>query len=226
MLRRLIFAFASCVALPLWAASASPVEITVNMKIDVDGAPNAYGPKSKKTLDNELNAHEGAQSSGKIVGYLTRKDGRTPELQGANDPFPGYYISATGFFDRGNPNALDPRRYVDAANVNYVVLARAAKKQGVVLGDFVAVYSKKTGKAVFGIVGDSGNSSGAEGSLALLQALGYPFKSGRAGEVKNKEIVIRFFPGSNPDHRFFRTQAEIDQQAAALGLNRKFASGD
>ena len=220
MFRFPIFVAAGFIALPLLAAGPRPVEITINMKIDVDGAPNAYGPRGKKTLDYERNAHEGARASGKIVGYLTRKDG-TPELQGRHDPFPGYYISTTGFSDQGNPNLRDPRRYVNASKVNYVVLSDVAKNNGVALGDFVAVYSKKTHRAVFGIVGDSGNPGGAEGSLALLRALGYPFKNGKSGEAE-KEIVIRYFPGSNPEHRFFRTQAQLDRQARALGLSRKF----
>jgi hypothetical protein len=223
MFRLLIFVSAGFLTLPLLAASSRPVEITINMKIDVDGAPNAYGPKSKKTLDYERNAHEGAQASGRIVGYLTKKDGYTPELQGRHDPFPGYYISTTGFCDKRNPNLRDPRRYVNASKVNYVVLADVAKDGGVALGDFVAVYSKKTRRAVFGIVGDSGNPGGAEGSLALLRALGYPFKNGKSGEAE-KEIVIRYFPGSNPEHRFFRTQAQINKQARALRLSKKFSS--
>lgn len=81
------------------------IEITTKMAIDVDGAPNAYGPKGKPKLDYELNAHEGAKETGKIVGYLTRDD-HTPELPGPNDPFPGYYISTAAFYDKGNPNRL------------------------------------------------------------------------------------------------------------------------
>jgi len=204
------------------ALAQEPVEITTSMKIDVDGAPNAYGPKNKATLDYELNAHEGASAAGKIVGYITKDDGRTPEVQGPNDPCPGYYISTSGFFDRNNSNALDPNRYLDASRINYVVLATVARNRGVSLGDLVAVYSKKTKMSVFGLVGDAGNSSGAEGSLALLQALGYPFKDGKIGEVKEKEIVVRYFPNSNPNQRFYSTQSEIDERARSLGLDRTF----
>jgi hypothetical protein len=51
------------------------------MSIDVDGAPNAYGPKSrnKEALDYEANAHEDADEDEKIAGYLTKNDDdRTP----------------------------------------------------------------------------------------------------------------------------------------------------
>ena len=85
-------------------------EIIVPMKVDVDGAPNAYGPNNATALDYELNAHEGAVKSGKIVGYLTKSDGRTPVVQGRNDPCPGFYISTSGYTDKNNSRGDDPRR--------------------------------------------------------------------------------------------------------------------
>ena len=193
------------------------VELTTTMSINVDGAPNAYGPPGKPSLDFELNAHEGAKATGRIVGYLTQSDGHTPIVQGPQDPFPGYFISTTAFSDRKNPNDNDPRKYVDASKINYVVRGKLARDNGAKLGDLVSVRSTKTGKTAFGIIGDAGNSSGAEG--ALLQALGYPFTSGKTGGVEKKDIVIRYYPGSNPDGQFFKSQAEIDAQAAALGLS-------
>jgi hypothetical protein len=36
--------------------------------------------------------------------------------------------------------------------------------------------------------------------------------------VDNKEIVIRYYPGSNPQKQFFKTQAELDAAAEKLGL--------
>ena len=101
------------------------------MAIDVDGAPNAYGPKGKKTLDNELNAHVGAKKSGAIVGYLTKQDHKKPIVQGPNDPCPGFYISISAYVDKNNPRVDDPRRYVNAAEINYTLWATAAKKAGV-----------------------------------------------------------------------------------------------
>jgi hypothetical protein len=94
---------------------------------------------------------------------------------------------------------------------------------GARLGDFVAVYSRRTHRSVFGIVGDAGNPSGDEGSLHLLQALGYPFHNGIDDAVEEPEIVIRFYPGSNPGRRFFRTQAALDRAAHALALSLEFS---
>ncbi len=203
---------------------SSPVEMQAFLHVDVDGAPNAYGPPGKPTLDYEKHAHVGAKLSGKIVGYLTRRDHRTPVVQGPHDPYPGYYVSTTGFYDRAIDNEYDPRRYVDAARINYVVLGDFGRKHHVRLGDFAAVYSARTKKSVFAIVGDEGNASGCEGSLALVRALGYRIKDGKEDSVDNPEITIRYYPASNPGHTFFKTQQRLDQAAQALGLSKQFSN--
>jgi hypothetical protein len=201
-----------------------PFEIlTHRMDVDVDGAPNAYGPPGEPALDNLLDAHSLNRTDEPIVGYLTDEHHR-PVLQGPNDPFPGYYISQTAFTDPANQNERDPRRYVDARKINYVVRGNAARRRGVKVGDFVAVYSKRTHKSAFAIVGDTGNPTGDEGSLHLLQDLGYPFTDGVSDSVERPEIVIRFFPNSNPNHQFFFTQADLEAAATKLGLSRDFSA--
>jgi len=197
--------------------------LTHRMDVDVDGAPNAYGPPGMQTLDIPLNAHYLNRADQEIVGYLIDEHGR-PIVQGPNDPFPGYYISQTAFTDLGNRNERDPRRYVDARNINYVVRGDVARRRGVRVGDFVSVYSKRTGRVVFGIVGDTGNPSGDEGSLHLLQDLGYPFHDGKNQSVEKPEIVIRFYPNSNLKHQFFFTESELDEAATKLGLSRDFST--
>ena len=195
--------------------------LTHRMDVDVDGAPNAYGPKGTPALDNELDAHYLEREDQPIVGYLLDEK-QQPVVQGPNDPYPGYYISQTAYTDVANENERDVRSYVDATKINYVVRGDEAEKRGVQVGDFVAVYSKKKHKAVFAIVGDTGNPSGDEGSLHLLQDLGYPFKNGIDDSVTRRDIVIRFYPGSNPKHLFFFTQAALDEAAAGLGLSKEF----
>ncbi|MDD5199089.1 MAG: peptidoglycan-binding protein [Terrimicrobiaceae bacterium] len=200
-------------------------EIQVPMAIDVDGAPNSYGPDDRLALDYELNAHVGASKAGKIVGYLTKNDdGRTPIVQGPDDPFPGFYISTTGYADKNNPRPADPRRYVNAAEINYTLLAKAARDAGVKLGDFCVVHSLRTRLTVYAIVGDSGNSSGAEGSLALLQRLGYAVTNGKSGGEDARNIVVRYFAGTNPERRFFFSQAELEAAARPLDLDADFTS--
>jgi hypothetical protein len=138
------------------------------MDVDVDGAPNAYGPPGKQTLDILLNAHYLNRADSEVVGYLSDEHSR-PILQGPNDPFPGDYISQTAFTDIENQKERDPRRYVDARNINYVVRGDVARRRGVRVGDFVSVYSKRTRRSVFAIVGDTGNPTGDEGSLHLMR---------------------------------------------------------
>lgn len=219
------FAFSIAVAAHAQSENEHPFFeiLTHRMDVDVDGAPNAYGPPGKQTLDVLLNAHYLNRADKEIVGYLTGEHGR-PILQGPNDPFPGYYISQTAFADLQNQNEKDPRRYVDARKINYVVRGDAARRRGVKVGDFVSVYSKRTRKGVFAIVGDTGNPTGDEGSLHLLQDLGYPFHDGKNESVEKPEIVIRFYPNSNSKHQFFFTQAELDEAATKLGLSRDFSA--
>jgi Fungal chitosanase of glycosyl hydrolase group 75 len=196
--------------------------LTRRMDVDVDGAPNAYGPPGKPTLDVLINARYRERADQKIVGYLVDNKQR-PILQSHEDPFPGYYISQTAFADVSNQNERDPRSYVDARRINYVVRGNEAARRGVKVGDFVAVYSKKTYKAVFAIVGDTGNPTGDEGSLHLLQELGYPFHDGISDSVTRAEVIIRFYPNSNPKHEFFFTQGALDEAATKIGLSREFS---
>ena len=193
------------------------------MDVDVDGAPNAYGPPGSKALDSLNHAHYRGWRDADIVGYLTEDDHpHVPVLQGPQDPFPGLYISQTAFTDPSRKRQEDVTRYVDATRINYVVLGDEAHAKGARLGDFVAVYSRATRRSVFGIVGDSGNPSGDEGSLHLLQGLGYPFRDGKHDAVEGSEIVIRYYPRSNPRNLFFRTQASLDAAAVHQGLSRDF----
>ena len=205
------------------ANGRTALEVQVRMDVDVDGAPNAYGPKGKKTLDVLAHAYS-PKVPGKrqeLVGYMTNDDDGKPMIQRKGDPYPGYYVSQTDFADIRNPREEDPRRYVNAATTNYVVLGRVAIDGGVHLGDFVTVYSCRTGKSAYAIVGDSGNESGAEGSLALVRALGYTqITNGIDESVNDPEIVVRYFPNSNPKHQFFKTQAELDTAAKKLGLTK------
>ncbi len=197
-------------------------EIQVKMDVDVDGAPNAYGPRGKKTLDILKHAHAPASSShpGEVVGYMTEYEGGPPTIQTSHDPMPGYYVSQTDFADLGNKRMEDPRRYVDATRIAYVVEGDAAKRAGVVMGDFATVYSCRTGRTVYAMVADSGNPSGAEGSLALVRQLGYNIRDGVEDSVDDREIVIDYFPKSNPTHFFPKTQAELDRAAEHYGLKR------
>lgn len=216
----------ACAASAASPAKSRPFEIlTHRMDVDVDGAPTAYGPPGKKALDYLRNGHRMGKQDAPVVGYLLEDNPpHQPVVQGPSDPAPGYYVSQTAFEDDSVDNQHSPLRYVDATKINYVVLGDRARRKGARLGDFVAVYSRRTHRAVYGIVGDSGNPSGDEGSLHLLQALGYPFHDGKRESVERPEIVIRFYPDSNPKDRFFRRQAALNKAAARAGVSLDFSS--
>ena len=191
------------------------------MDVDVDGAPNAYGPPGRKALDvaKHSRAPKESKHPGEVVGYMTEYDGGPPTVQGKGDPYPGYYVSQTDFADKDNHRMEDPRRYVDATRINYVVQGKLAREAGVQMGDFAVVYSCRTGRTAYAIVGDSGNESGAEGSLALVKALGYHIRDGIEDSVDDREIVIRYYPKSNPGKTFFQSQAALDAAASKLELS-------
>ena len=207
-------------------AALPPFELLrKRMDVDVDGAPTAYGPRGKKTLDYLRSAHYQRNPHAEIVGYLTEEDNpNIPVVQGPSDPAPGYYISQTAFTDPTRTNERDVSRYVDASKINYVVLGDDARRRGARVGDFVAVHSGRTGRSVFAIVGDTGNPSGDEGSLHLLQDLGYPFHDGKRESVEQAEVVVRYYPKSNPHHEFFRAQTDLDAAALRHGLSIDFSA--
>ena len=195
----------------------------IKLNVDVDGAPNAYGPKGKKALDTAAHAHaphDGVRNPKEVVGYMTEYAGGPPTVQGKHDPYPGYYVSQTDFYDKSIKREEDPRRYVDASKINYVVQGKVAREHGVKLGDFVTAYSCRTGKSAYAIVADSGNESGEEGSLALVNALGYKIKNGVEDSVDRREVVVTYYPGTNPGKEFFHTQAELDAAAGKLDLGK------
>ena len=61
----------------------------------------------------------------------------------------------------------------------------------------------------------------ADGETSLVRALGYPLKNGIDDSVDAREIVVTYYPGSNPGKEFFKTQAELDAAAKKLGLSTK-----
>ena len=85
------------------------------------------------------------------------------------------------------------------------------------------VHAVKKNTTVFAIVGDTGHSSGAEGSLALLQWLGFKVKSGKSVDEKITDIVVRYFAKSNPSKLFFFNQTDLDTAAKVLDLDTDFS---
>jgi len=177
------------------------------MTIDADGAPNAYHPDNTG-LDDLANAG----APGSWEGLAKGPDGE-PILQGPDDPFPGYYISATALSDRSKA-WNDPARYVDASKIPYIVLPGSFARQiGARPGDFSVVLNQRNGKSSYAIFGDVGPSDRiGEGSVALAETLGIRSDARNGGTRRG--ILYLVFPGSGNGRP--RTIEEINGETEKL----------
>ncbi len=174
------------------------------LAIDADGAPNAYEPDGKG-LDHLANAGKPGNWWG-----LATKNGE-PVVQGASDPYPGYYVSTTALENKRYATT-DPRRYVDSGKVPYVVLPPALLKEAR-LGDFAAVINESNGRVAYAQVADIGPKDKlGEGSIALADALGVKSDPKRGGARSGIRYVV--FPKSGDGKP--RTVEEIATEGARL----------
>ncbi len=120
--------------------------------IDADGDPRAYHPNSKSGKDALANAG----SPGRWWGIATDRNG-VPFIQTKDDPAPGFYVSTTTY-QRPKFPKNDPRRYVDSAEVPFIVVEDFIRKRakGIVLGCKAKVTNIKNGKSTPAVVIDMG----------------------------------------------------------------------
>jgi hypothetical protein len=177
------------------------------MTIDADGAPNAYHPDNTG-LDDLANAG----TPGRWEGLAKDAEGE-PFIQGPDDPFPGYYVSATALADRSKP-VNDPTRYVDASKIPFVVLPGGMARQlGARPGDFAAVFNQRNAKSSYAIFGDVGPYDRiGEGSMALAENLGIRSDARNGGARRG--ILYLVFPGSGNGRP--RTIEEINAEGRKL----------
>jgi hypothetical protein len=122
----------------------------------------------------------------------------TPVVQKSDDPAPGFYVSSTALEDPSF-SRTDPRRYVDAESIPYIVLP-AGLGAGAGLGDYAAVINRRTEAVSYAICGDIGpHRKIGEASIAAATAVGVP-SSPRVGGVSAKIVFYLVFAGSG-DHR-------------------------
>lgn len=174
------------------------------LAVDADGAYKAYHPNNSLGLDSI--EHAGRPGDWWALATDTGKPSGRPVLQGKNDPAPGYYVSMTSLFDANIPNEHDPRRFIDAASIPYVVLPPKGFKHAQ-LGDFATVVNLRSGKSSGAIVADESASElpMGEGSIALASTLGIN-SNPRTGGIEHGVAYV-IYPSSG--NRKPRTPQEI-----------------
>lgn len=184
-------------------------QFVAGMQIDADGAPMAYAlPASKLPGLDDIRA---AGTRGHWWGLACDAKGE-PFIQGPKDPAPGYCVSRTALTD---PTRLpsDPRCYVDASQVPYVVAPPDLVSRGVRMGDLAAVTrGPKTALAIVADVGPQGHYG--EGSMELARLLNIPDSPRTGGTPRGVTYVI--FPGSHSTPPWPRSVLEIQATAARL----------
>ncbi len=179
-----------------WSCGSSRVRAFVyeaGLAVDADGAFRAYHPDNRLGLDTI--EHAGHPGNWWALVTDTGQTSGHPVVQRKNDPAPGYYISMTSLFDASNPNECDPRRFIDAANIPYVVLPPVGFKHAK-LGDLATVVNLRNGKVAGAIVADESapELKMGEGSIALANALGID-SNPRTGGIEHG-IAYVVYPGS------------------------------
>ena len=175
------------------------------MTITADGAPDAFHPADDERARDWL-ANAGAPGNWWVL--VTDANGE-PVVQGLNDPMPGLYISMTALQDESKAEA-DPRRYVNADVVPYIVLPYSQHGDAE-LGDFAVVMNRRNGLYTYAIFADLGPPRYAgSGSIALAISLGIN-EDARWGGADGGVLYI-VFPGSGNGKP--RSLAEIEAEGA------------
>jgi hypothetical protein len=197
------------------------------LKIDADGAPDAYHRDDVSGLDALANA----RWDGRWVGIATDRFGR-PFIQRPGDPAPGYYVSTTSLYDKDIAETSNPARYVDATRVPYIALpggrraVKAYEGAGIELGDLAIVYNLRTRKMTGAVLADYGPESAlGEGSIALARELGLSDTSPRHGGVADRENLVIVFPGSGAGfpRELEHIQSTADKLFAKWGGEKRLA---
>lgn len=176
---------------------------TCGTKIDVDGAPNAYGPHDLG-LDYSANAgHEeytdknGVFHAKHYPGVVTDSNG-DPIVQGLNDPYPGMWVSQTAMSDPKYPQN-NPKKYVDATKVNYFVISPNLEKD--LLGDGTALRVGDLGVVLFngkivGVIGADVGNHDEIGEIAMATADSVGINSNPRHGGNSGGVTFVLFPNS------------------------------
>jgi len=203
---------------------------TAYVKVDADGAPNAYHPDDLKLncikgvgfkgLDCPANAGYPNQSWWPSALYPDPYNPTRAYIQQPPSPYAGFFVSQTSLFD-GAKAKNDPARYVDSRTVPYLVFpGKFNSMSGTgLMGDFGYALNIMTGKASPFIVAEVGppNAEFGEMSIALATELGGKDPNPRtgAGAPQGKTIYV-VFPRSRNASAWPLTNAQIAANAERL----------
>lgn len=205
----------------LWQVKGSAVNTPffyeTGMKIDFDGAPDAYAPQNNRTLspkDNLGNALALRDKQGRSP-WLSPPAKKTDPANNPNwtptyastvrnartgasiiqrsGPYAGYYISESSLKDVFHGAfGTEAELQTNANEYPYVVLPQNQLKDSrLQVGDYALAIHGRSGKYTFAVYGDSKNKSiMGESSSALAKALNLPYD--RNGDTPGGVIYIVF----------------------------------
>jgi Fungal chitosanase of glycosyl hydrolase group 75 len=203
--------------------------VTDEVKVDADGAPNAYHPDDVglhctkgvgfKGLDCPENGGYPSQSWWRSAIVADPQNNNTGYVQ-PNGAFKGYFVSQTSLKDKTKSD-LDPEKYVDSTSVPYIVFPgnfNAMIGTGSI-GDYGFAIHVESGHSSPFIVAEIGPSDAKLGemSISLGVVLGgvNPNPRTGAGTPKGK-IAYIIFPYSKAIPAWPISQDNLNVKANAL----------
>lgn len=190
----------------------SPIQV----RIDADGAPNAYHPDDAGLLCR-AHAHYKGLDCLPHAGYPDSNwwpevlvpdphDMSRPYVQPQSSEFAGFFVSQTSLEDTSKA-VTDPARYVDSRTIPYVVFpGRFHDMTGTgTMGDLGYAINLTNGRQSPFVVADVGPADANLGeiSIALAEALGgrHPNAITGTGSPRGR-IVYIMFPNSGEKYRW------------------------
>jgi GH18 family chitinase len=179
------------------------------MSVTACGAPKAYNANDAIALD--YLSHAGKPGDWWSLVTDNGTPSGKPLVQTATERAPGYYISMTALTNK-NRTAKDPRAYINAAAVPYIVLPPSLAKKAKI-GDFAAIINKHTGAVSYAIFADTGEEGVVGESSINAAAKSGINSSAKAGGTKTTDLIYIVFPNSG--NGFGRSLYDIRIQGAA-----------
>lgn len=192
--------------------------VTTHMAIDADGAPNAYHPDDIG-LDYLANAGYPDKAWWKDVLAVDPENPDRAYVQDSGE-FSGYFVSKTSLQDTAQA-VTDPKRYVDARHIPYLVFPGAfyRMKGTGILGDLGLAVNLSSGAKTAFVIADIGPTQAPLGevSISLAERLGGQDVSPRTGAgVPQGRILYILFPYSGRDHKWPLSYQQMSEAVEGL----------